>query len=60
MNILHGPETAKRFRDMGYKGPIIAVTGNVMNEDVADFLSKGANKVIGKPLNLSEFKSLFN
>ena len=38
------------MRLLGYKGPIIGVTGNVLREDVEHFVAQGANEVVGKPL----------
>jgi len=48
---LHGPETASIMRNrLGYSGVIIGVTGNALPEDLARFVSCGANQVITKPL----------
>ena len=53
MNVVHGPEACVAIRKMGFKGKIIAVTGNTLSEDVDHFLSCGANVLIGKPLQVS-------
>eukprot|EP00602_Paraphysomonas_sp_CaronLab_P012206 CAMPEP_0185038082 /NCGR_PEP_ID=MMETSP1103-20130426/33292_1 /TAXON_ID=36769 /ORGANISM="Paraphysomonas bandaiensis, Strain Caron Lab Isolate" /LENGTH=496 /DNA_ID=CAMNT_0027576353 /DNA_START=935 /DNA_END=2426 /DNA_ORIENTATION=+ len=47
-----GIEACKIIRDMGYEGPIIAVTGNIVPEDVEEFLAAGADKLVGKPMRL--------
>lgn len=53
---MNGPEAVKRIRDLGYKGPIFGVTGNVLPDDIADFIAHGANAVIEKPLKISVLK----
>ncbi len=55
---MSGIEACTRIRDMGFKGTILAVTGNVLPEDVAAFLSAGATKVLAKPVNLNEIRSI--
>jgi CheY-like chemotaxis protein len=50
---MSGPEAAKRLRELGYKGLIVAITGNVMDSDVASFKAHGADEVLPKPLNMS-------
>ena len=47
---LIGPTAAKSLRKLGYVGPIIGVTGNVLREDVEHFVAHGASEVVGKPL----------
>lgn len=55
---MNGPEAAQRMRVLGYRGPIIGVTGNALPSDVEDFKSKGADEVIFKPLKRDLFESL--
>ena len=43
METVNGPETAKKMREIGYTGPIIGVTGNVLKDDIRNFLKKGNN-----------------
>ena len=45
-----GPTATKALRQLGYAGPIIGVTGNVLREDVEHFVAHGASEVVGKPL----------
>jgi len=49
---MSGIEACRIIRDMGYTGPIVAVTGNVVEEDVNAFLAAGADKLVGKPMKL--------
>ena len=51
MLTMNGPTAASQMREAGYRGPIIAITGNVMAADVQEFLSAGANTVLKKPVN---------
>eukprot|EP00602_Paraphysomonas_sp_CaronLab_P005235 CAMPEP_0185037546 /NCGR_PEP_ID=MMETSP1103-20130426/32118_1 /TAXON_ID=36769 /ORGANISM="Paraphysomonas bandaiensis, Strain Caron Lab Isolate" /LENGTH=487 /DNA_ID=CAMNT_0027575573 /DNA_START=1011 /DNA_END=2474 /DNA_ORIENTATION=- len=49
---MSGIEACKIIREMGFGGPIIAVTGNIVPEDVEEFLAAGADKLVGKPMKL--------
>lgn len=53
---MSGPTAAKRLRALGYKVPIIGLTGNVLNDDVNNFLEHGADHVMFKPFNIESFK----
>ena len=48
---MDGPTATKLIRDMGYTGIILGVTGNALPDDVALFISKGANRVLLKPVS---------
>lgn len=52
---LNGMEAAKLIRKAGYQGIIIGVTGDVFVEQREEFIACGANTVMSKPLNTSEF-----
>jgi CheY-like chemotaxis protein len=54
---MDGPEASLEIRNLGYKGFIYGVTGNVMNDDVNKFISMGADKVLAKPLSIAVFRS---
>lgn len=60
MPVMSGIEATELLRRLGYGGPIIGVTGNVMKEDVDQFLSVGATEVIGKPLKLEKLYDLIS
>ena len=49
MPIMNGPEASKKIRELGYTLPIIALTGNIMEDDIQHFIEQGANEVLGKP-----------
>lgn len=57
---LSGPEAAKAIRDLGFDVNIIGVTGNVLPDDVAHFISQGANEVVFKPVNVEELESVWS
>ena len=59
MTEMNGPEAAAAARKMGYMGPIVGITGNVLADDVRDFLFKGANHVLPKPIDVGGMKEVF-
>mmetsp|Transcript_24668 Transcript_24668/g.24895 ORF Transcript_24668/g.24895 Transcript_24668/m.24895 type:complete len:671 (+) Transcript_24668:3-2015(+) len=48
-----GPTAARAMRDMGYIGPIIGVTGNVLSTHMENYIAHGANTVLQKPLDFA-------
>ena len=46
------------LREVGFGNLIIGVTGNVMEDDVLEFRSAGADIVLSKPLRFSTLQSL--
>ena len=52
-----GPTATKAIREMGYKGAIIGVTGNVLSSDMSNFLAHGADKVLSKPVGIDTSES---
>ena len=57
MPIMRGRDAVRQVREMGYKGIVIGVTGNVTDEDVDDFVVQGADLVILKPLTVESFEN---
>ena len=51
MSQLHGPQTTKKIRQLGYQNPIIGVTG-VLDDDSDEFIQAGADVVLCKPVSL--------
>lgn len=47
---LDGVAATKRLRAEGYSFLIIGLTGNVMDEDIAEYLEAGADLVLAKPM----------
>lgn len=57
---LNGIETTKEIRkwDKGKKAAIIALTANLTEDVVSEFLSNGANEVTSKPMNKEDLDEL--
>ena len=51
-----GIEACKQIRQLGYTGVIIAISGNVIPEDIEEFLAAGADKFLGKPITLEQLQ----
>ncbi len=48
---MNGLEASRQIRSAGFTLPIVAVTGNALEEDQASFLQAGANVVLTKPVS---------
>ena len=51
---LDGPNAVKEIRCLGYGGLIIGITGNALPADINLFLSRGADRVLQKPIDLED------
>jgi CheY-like chemotaxis protein len=56
---LNGPDAIKKIREMDCKSLIVGVTGNVLAEDVAYFVSCGANCVLSKPVKFQRLEDIW-
>jgi len=55
MPVLNGPDATREIRDkLGFQGPILGVTGNIMFEDVDYFKEHGADEVFAKPISMDK------
>jgi CheY-like chemotaxis protein len=52
MPYMNGPEATHAIKELGYNGIILGVTGNVGGEDMAHFISRGADGVLPKPFDV--------
>ena len=59
MPVMDGPTAAKEIRRMGCDVFIVGITGNMLNEDVEYYLSRGANAVLPKPLQMSVLENVW-
>jgi CheY-like chemotaxis protein len=51
MKLMHGPDAVMALRkDLGYRGPIISLTGNAMPEDIKSFMRYGLDGILIKPV----------
>jgi len=55
---MSGVQASRACRQIGFKHIIIGVTGNAMDDDLAEFLSAGADIVCTKPLKNDQLKML--
>jgi len=60
MPLMNGIETTKIIRDMGYAGPIVALTANAVAGTSVMFLENGFDGFISKPIDLRDLNSLLN
>eukprot|EP00597_Dinobryon_sp_UTEXLB2267_P007451 CAMPEP_0170083156 /NCGR_PEP_ID=MMETSP0019_2-20121128/18559_1 /TAXON_ID=98059 /ORGANISM="Dinobryon sp., Strain UTEXLB2267" /LENGTH=484 /DNA_ID=CAMNT_0010298375 /DNA_START=719 /DNA_END=2170 /DNA_ORIENTATION=- len=58
MPVMNGVEATKQLRMGGYKNLIVGVTGNVLEDDVNEFLTAGADLVMFKPLKMAQLSTL--
>ncbi|CAM9122794.1 unnamed protein product, partial [Ectocarpus fasciculatus] len=55
MPVLNGPDATAALRAKGYRFLICGLTGNVMPDDIDHFRSCGADHVLSKPFQITEF-----
>lgn len=53
-----GVEAVRKLRAEGYTKLVVGVTGNVLDDDVVEYLSAGADIVLGKPVKVDVLKML--
>ena len=58
MPVMDGVTAARHMRQQGYPFLIAGVTGNVMEDDIAEFLDAGADIVFAKPVRLNSLMKL--
>ena len=44
------------MRDAGFQGLVIGVTGNVMKDNINEYIASGAKSVISKPVSTEKIK----
>lgn len=54
MPVMDGVRATEVLRAAGYARPIVALTANVMPEDVQRYARAGCNSTVGKPINMAE------
>ncbi len=57
---MNGCDAIIEIRKIGYHGPIIGVSGNVMDDDKQIFLNSGASAVIEKPVDITKLDAVFS
>jgi hypothetical protein len=54
----NGVDAVRTLREAGYVQLVVGVTGNILDEDVDNYLVAGADMVIGKPVKMTLLKKL--
>jgi signal transduction histidine kinase/DNA-binding NarL/FixJ family response regulator len=54
MPVMDGVTATRRLRALGYEGPIVALTANVMAEDVKRYRESGFTGCVSKPIDFAE------
>jgi PAS domain S-box-containing protein len=52
---MDGTEATRMLRACGYRGPIVALTANVMKDDIQRYLQAGSDDVLAKPVDRERF-----
>ena len=50
----------KKLRQEGYMKLVIGVTGNVLDDDVVEYISAGADLILSKPMKISSLRALLH
>ena len=58
MESIDGLEATRCIRALGFRGVIVAISGNVQPEDVNAFMTAGADHFISKPFDLQQFSEV--
>ena len=53
---MSGPKTVQTIRERGYKGLIVGLTGDTLEDDISYFKAHGVDEVLSKPLQLEQLK----
>ena len=53
-------DATRILRSHGYDNLIIALTGNVMDDDVTEFLQAGADAILAKPINTEQLDQIIS
>lgn len=58
MPVMNGHQATRALRARGLDVPIIAITGNALQEDREQFLAAGATEVLTKPVRAADLRSV--
>lgn len=58
MPVMDGMQATSLIRATGYSGPLVALTANVMAEDVQRYLASGFSHCVGKPVDRAALAAL--
>ncbi|MCL2577759.1 MAG: ATP-binding protein [Defluviitaleaceae bacterium] len=57
---MDGIETTKQLRELGYNGPIVALTANALKGQADIFMQNGFNDFISKPIDIRQLDIVLN
>ena len=57
MPVMSGLVATRKLRQAGFTALILGVTGNALQEDIAEFVEAGVNDVITKPVKLKQVRA---
>ena len=57
LTVMNGVEATRNIRALGFKLPMVAVTGNGHEDDVAAFSEAGVDKILLKPASRAALQS---
>jgi CheY-like chemotaxis protein len=57
---MDGPTAITRIRRLGYTGKIVGLTGNVLDSDKEFMRTAGANHVLSKPVQHTDFETIIS
>jgi signal transduction histidine kinase/DNA-binding response OmpR family regulator len=57
---MDGVETCAKIRELGYAAPIVALTANAMHGQADEFMSKGFDGFISKPIDVRKLDAALN
>jgi CheY-like chemotaxis protein len=57
MPVMDGIEATRQIREMGYTRPIVSLTANVVNKTEQDYIDKGFDGFLGKPINIANMET---
>lgn len=58
MPIMNGLDATEEIRRLSFDNPIIGATGNILDNEIEEFKSRGANEVLGKPIKNEQIKDV--
>ena len=53
-------EAVRKLREEGYGKLVVGVTGNILDDDVIEYLAAGADMVLGKPVKVDMLRMLMS
>mmetsp|Transcript_19791 Transcript_19791/g.27208 ORF Transcript_19791/g.27208 Transcript_19791/m.27208 type:complete len:730 (-) Transcript_19791:249-2438(-) len=60
MPVMNGVEATRTLRRNGYSNLLIGVTGNVLEDDLAEYLNAGADLILSKPMKIATLQMLLD